>query len=197
MAYWINNIADSKIKKKKIPQSEIEIYRYGYNLLFEKLAAFLLTVFISFLLKAWMEIFLFYIAFVPIRVYLGGYHAKRLINCMFLSSLILIANVIIVRLINISGAGGYIFVLEFVFFIIIHKTLPVETESRKISNSERIYFSNMASVIYFIEIIFEFVLLYFGYSNFISAFVVAHCTNIILVLAGAVVQVHKKSNSKN
>ncbi len=136
MAHWINNITDSQIKKKKFRNQNIEIYRYGYTLLFEKLAAFLLIVFISFLLKAYMEIFLFYIAFVP--------------NCMFFSSLILIANAITVCLINISGAGEYIFVLEFVFFIIIHKTLPVETESRKISNSERIYFSNMTSVIYFI-----------------------------------------------
>ena len=53
-----------------------------------------------------------------------GYNAKRLINCMFLSSLILIANVITVRVINISGAGEYIFVLEFIFFIIVHKILP-------------------------------------------------------------------------
>lgn len=71
-----------------------------------------------------MEIFLFYIAFVPVRVYLGGYHTKRLINCMFFSSLILIANVITVLVINISGAGEYIFVLEFIFFIIVHKILP-------------------------------------------------------------------------
>ncbi len=34
------------------------------------------------------------------------------------------ANVITVLVINISGAGEYIFVLEFIFFIIVHKILP-------------------------------------------------------------------------
>ncbi|MCX4361499.1 MAG: accessory gene regulator B family protein [Mucispirillum schaedleri] len=174
--------------------SDVEIYKYGYYLLFEKVLIFIITVFITIILKAWQEIFLFYIAFVPVRVYLGGYHAKKTINCIVLSSLILIVNVMAVRLLNIITTGIYPVILEIVFFIILRKVCPVETENRKISRSEKRYFSRMASKIYLTEIVLEVLLMQFGFSNSVNSFVSAHCTNVMVVLAGLACNYINKNN---
>lgn len=192
--HWLNSIIDWQIQKKQIPQSDAEIYKYGYYILFEKALIFIITVFIAIVLKAWQEIFLFYIAFVPVRVYSGGYHAKKTINCMVLSGLVLIVNVMAVRLLNTITTGIHPVILEIVFFIILHKICPVETENRKISNSEKRYFSKMVSGIYLTEIVLEVLLIQFGFNNYVNSFVSAHCTNIIIVLAGLACNYIGKNN---
>lgn len=180
-----DNIADKQIQKKQIPESDIEIYKYGYKLLFEKILIFILIIFIAFVLKAWKEILLFYIAFVPIRVYSGGYHAKKTVSYMALSSFLLIFNIITVHKLNTVYTGIYPVVLELVLFMVLYSICPVETENRKISSSEKRYFHKMVSGIYLIEIIIETLLLYFGYSSIANSFITAHCTNVIIVLAGS------------
>jgi len=112
MEQWIQNAVSRQIKKRKIPESEAEIYEYGYRLMIEKAGAFLLTVLIALVFHAWKEIVLFCIAFVPLRVYSGGYHAKKTISCMILSGTILVSNVFAVKGLNLLNVGQYLIILE-------------------------------------------------------------------------------------
>ena len=43
MERWIQNTVSRQIEKGKIPESEAEIYEYGYRLMIEKVGAFLLV----------------------------------------------------------------------------------------------------------------------------------------------------------
>ena len=83
---WINDIVNYQIHNKRISVSDREIYQYGYYILFEKIIAVILTICIAALMDAWWEIMGFCISFIPLRVYSGGGHAKRYVNCMLLSS---------------------------------------------------------------------------------------------------------------
>ena len=39
MDKWIHKMVDSQVKNQRIQESEVEIYQYGYRLLFENIRA--------------------------------------------------------------------------------------------------------------------------------------------------------------
>ncbi len=52
MDRWIQNIVANNIRKGKIAESDAEIYKYGYTLMFEKILMVVIGVVIALLLDA-------------------------------------------------------------------------------------------------------------------------------------------------
>ncbi len=188
MDQWIQSIVERQIQNKKISVSEMEIYQYGYRLLIEKTCVFILTLGIGFMFHAWWEVFLFCIAFIPLRVYSGGYHTKKSISCMLLSVTVLICNVFLVRGFASLDMDKYLVALELLFFILLYYFSPVETVNRKIEVNEKKFFHKMVFFIYVIEILAEILFIIFGYDKFMLSFLVAHGFNVITVLSEVILQ---------
>lgn len=188
MDQWIQSIVERQIQNKKISVSEMEIYQYGYRLLIEKTCVFILTLGIGFMFDAWWEVFLFCIAFIPLRVYSGGYHTKKSISCMLLSVTVLICNVFLVRGFASLDMDKYLVTLELPLFILLYYFSPVETVNRKIEVNEKKFFHKMVFCIYVIEILAEILFIIFGYDKFMLSFLVAHGFNVITVLSEVILQ---------
>lgn len=188
MDQWIQSIIERQIQNKKISASEAEIYQYGYRLLIEKICVFILTIGIGIMFHAWWEVFLFCIAFIPLRVYSGGYHTKKSISCMLLSVTVLISNVFLVQGFASLDMGKYLVTLELPFFILLNYFSPIETVSRKIEVNEKKFFHKMVFFIYVIEILAEILFILFGYDKFMLSFLVAHGFNAITVLSEVILQ---------
>ena len=151
MDKWIHSVVVDGIKKGKITENEAEIYEFGYTLMIEKLYIFLISVVIAIVLDAVWEVFTLCIAFIPLRVYSGGYHAKSRWGCMMLSGAFLIFGVIIARRIKaILNVCGFI-IVELVCGIILIKYAPVDVKQRKLSDSEQCYFKKISTIIAAIE----------------------------------------------
>lgn len=181
---WINDIVNYQIHNKRISVSDREIYQYGYYILFEKIVAVILTICIAALMDAWWEIMGFCISFIPLRVYSGGIHAKRYVNCMLLSSGLLVGVVFLVReSISIHiDEQLYMVALEFIMFIALLALSPVETQTRKIEKKENKYFRIMVCRIYVIQIFIEIFFLLFKLKKILIAFIIAHGISLLNVL---------------
>lgn len=184
MEGYIAKFVDHQIRKKRIEQSESEVYQYGYRLLIEKVCAVIMTFVIAILFDAWIEIFIFCVAFIPIRIFAGGYHARHSLSCMVLSAGVLILNIFMGKWFLTTGYANYAFVLEVMLYPAIAWMAPVENSNRVISESEKKYFKRVVLVIYAVQVLIEFVLLLFGRGGLATLVVLAHISVMGSLVAG-------------
>ena len=69
MDKWIHSIVDKKIEQGEFSKSKRDLYIYGYTLLLEKTIIILITITIAVIFKAYWEIIILCIAFIPLRQY--------------------------------------------------------------------------------------------------------------------------------
>ena len=173
-----------QIRKKRIKESDIEVYEYGYRLFVERVCAILMTVALAFVFDAWMEVLVFCIAFIPIRTYAGGYHAKGTVSCMVLSAVVLIINIFCGKWILFTGYGDYLMLLEVFLFPVIVWMTPVENINRRISESEKHFFEHIVKALYVIQILVGLLLLWLGRTEVIISLVLAHISVLGTLIAG-------------
>lgn len=94
-------VTDKFIQYKVISGEDYELYRYGVQngciLLFNLLSALA----IGFLCRMPIECCIFLLAFIPLRTFAGGYHAKTAVQCYFYSMLIIIGILLGLRFLRI------------------------------------------------------------------------------------------------
>lgn len=75
-------------KKGFILEEQIESYEYGLDVLILNIIPIIIIVFISGLVDQLEYGLLFLILFIPIRVNIGGYHCKKIQNCIAVFSIL-------------------------------------------------------------------------------------------------------------
>lgn len=68
-----------------IAKKDTAVYRYGLEALYSSLLELLTILFLSFFVGNFLQTILFFAAFIPLRVYAGGYHAKTRLRCYLMS----------------------------------------------------------------------------------------------------------------
>lgn len=84
-------ITDFLIFRGIVEKTDADIYIYGYETLISGIIDFILTMAIGFLLKCPLNAFIFFVMFVSVRMYTGGYHAATYVRCKLTMILILLA----------------------------------------------------------------------------------------------------------
>lgn len=68
-----------------ISKKDTAVYCYGLEALYSSLLELLTILFLSFFVGNFWQTVLFFAAFIPLRVYAGGYHAKTRLRCYLMS----------------------------------------------------------------------------------------------------------------
>ena len=140
-----------KIEQGEFSKSKRDLYIYGYTLLLEKTIIILITITIAVIFKAYWEIIILCIAFIPLRQYAGGYHAKTRSACLTLSALYMIGAVLWIGFAKNHLIFPYNVLIEGVCAGIVFWLAPIDTQTRRISESERIYFKRVTRIILLIQ----------------------------------------------
>ncbi|MBP3339099.1 MAG: accessory gene regulator B family protein [Lachnospiraceae bacterium] len=148
----VDKIINRQIKNKTILENEVNIYRYGYFLLFEILINIIISIFIGMMFRDMETILVFLFMYVPLRTYSGGWHANKLWKCTLISNLILvIAEVIINYWIEyISVTNGLFVAIWCVVLILVFS--PVDTETKILNEVEKKIYKRKTYVIAMIQI---------------------------------------------
>lgn len=146
-------LTDFLIKNHKIDQSDEEIYLYGFREGTIYLLNFVTTLILGALFHSITESIVFLIAFVPLRIFAGGIHAKTQVRCYVLSLLTLI---IIFVLINQLPHNKWIYEMimigsGFLLFIL----SPIEEENKPLNGAEFKYYRKKARIILLIELLIQ------------------------------------------
>ena len=190
MEKWIHKKVNQKIEQGKIPESERDLYVYGYTLVAEKLVIFLVTMFIAIVFNALLEVLLLCITFVPLREYTGGR-----IGCNLLSAIYIIVALLGIKYLPMVIHISQYILGEFVCAAIIFRYAPVATDKREISESESRFFRKMTLSILAIELILGIIFSILKNYYVMSIMLVAHM-GVAAALLGEMIKKGRYFNEK-
>lgn len=90
--------AEKLIQHTNTPSSHKPVFRYGIELTISTLSSILSVLFLSLLLNATIETIVFLIAYMSLRIWSGGYHAKTYARCFLSTNLTYLAVYVISRI---------------------------------------------------------------------------------------------------
>ena len=79
------NIADMLWSQGIIQKNDIDKCKYGIDIFLSSFIEILSILLIAIFMKAFLETVLLFVAFIPLRVYAGGYHADTKLKCYLIS----------------------------------------------------------------------------------------------------------------
>ena len=149
---FAEKVTTELVKSQKIKLEDQELYRYGIEQGILILLNVLTALAIGLIFHCLFYVVIFSVAFVPLRSYAGGFHAKTFSRCYILSVLMLISFCVFNK---ISIISKYSFIIIYILCSIIILILsPVETKTKPLDELETKVYRKKTRFI----LIFEFTL---------------------------------------
>ena len=147
-----NYIANLLGKKEIIRQDDIAICCYGLEMFLSSVLEFLSIMLLAFIGGNFLETLLFFIAFIPLRIYAGGYHADTRLRCYG----ILVANYMIFSLllktIPVQAYTAVMGISVIFSFGIVAWAAPIVSHHKHVNQAERKHYKKLAVFIVLSEI---------------------------------------------
>ena len=171
-----------------IDPSKQKIYSYGFELLISTAFNFIGVFLISCIFKNFLGAFLFMVAFIPLRLTAGGYHAKHHWSCILGFNLIFLLFMILLSCLDSKVLSLYSFTTAIISSVLICCLAPTEAANKPLNHKQYLQQKNRSITLSLINIalaiisnltIYQFARLYTYYSSG------ALCTGLLLVAAKA------------
>jgi len=145
-----------------------EIYAYGLELIISSFINIISVLIISAIMGKFVETIAFFLAFIPIRTYAGGYHAKTHLMCFTILMAVYTIVLVLIFFIpenisNISIMGSSVCSFAMVAFF-----APIEDINKELTNTEKTRYKKISIIIVAIQFITLVLSLLFLSNNGIS-----------------------------
>lgn len=193
-----SKITDLLIKKAIISSESKELYDYGFFILLSQILYFIIAVIFGIVFSVFLQSIIFYIVFQFIRKYAGGYHASTEERCEIMSTLSILACIVMIWLSESYDFSLLLFSISSVATLIIVVLCPLDTPEKPLSNKELKYFRKISWLILFIIATLIVVSYIFEWSYIFSPCCMSLILESILIIAGKIKQITniKKMKSK-
>lgn len=124
-------------KKSVYDAEEINVYSYGFELLLSTVFNMVGIIVIALLMNELIGAILFCVAFVPLRLSAGGYHAKHHWSCILGFNMIFLAFAIINHYLNIEYMLPYSLVSAMISAILVWSLSPIEAVNKPLKPEQR------------------------------------------------------------
>lgn len=145
-------IVETQIKAGFLQDEDRGIYQYGYTLVLETLLNILVGIVIGLVFKAIDTIMIFWLLYIPLRIFCGGWHAEKSWQCLIASNTILVfvikAETMMIPEIN----PWFVVLLEILLALVLMILAPVPTKQKPIAAKEKSRFKRNCIVILVIEL---------------------------------------------
>lgn len=148
---WLTQYVRRLIKHKIIEEDEFEIYRYGFEVFCLSTVTVVSILIISTYKGNLLETVCYFLGFIPLRIYAGGYHANTRIQCFSVSVIIYLIFSLILDNVNSTMISYYCMLSMVISWISIVVFAPVIHKNRLVSTKERKYYRKICIVICCIE----------------------------------------------
>lgn len=173
-----NSIVKVFLEQSDISNDE-ELYQYGFFILLSQILYFIITIVIGILLGIVLESIIFYIAFQFIRRYAGGYHASMEIRCEVMSTLSILACLVVIRLSKTYDFQFALLVVSTASAVCIAVLCPLDTPEKPLSEKEFKYFRKISWLILSV-ISLVVTISYFVRLKWLQVFFAPCCLSLIL-----------------
>ncbi len=188
----VKKIVDHQISTGSLKEEDRNVYLYGYQMLFEFCVNIVASILIAIIFDSYAIVTIFTIAFLMIRGYVGGYHAKSSIGCFCVSAGMLIVATVLVRYIGDRDIGRWMFLSEIVVLPYIFRNTPILVVSKPITENERVYFNKKIKQIYTAQFFVELVFLFCQKTMWALSVLAVHWTLFFMALTETIHNKRKK-----
>lgn len=149
------------LKYDAIIEENVDIYIYGFEIIVSSSINILIAMGIGLAFSQFFESIVFLVAFVNLRKYCGGYHAKTYLKCNIIFTINIIVVMIILKLLIFLPFSMHI-ITNVLFILTFSLFAPIKNEYKPISKkSEKkykviavllgVFFFSASTVLYFIN----------------------------------------------
>lgn len=192
-----SKITDLLIKKAIISSESKELYDYGFFILLSQILYFIIAVIFGIIFSVFLQSIIFYIAFQFIRKYAGGYHASTEGRCEIMSTLSILACIVMVWLSKLFDFSLLLLSISLVAALIIVVLCPLDTPEKPLSNKELKYFRKISWIILFIITALIVVSYIFEWSCIFSPCCMSLILESVLIMVGKIKQISNIKKMKN
>ncbi len=160
MEHLSTKLTNYILMKGVIEENDFEIYQYGFQRFLELAINIMCSIIIAFLLNMKLECIAFFLFFIPLRSYSGGFHMENYLSCLFLSCLSLTGILCIVK--YLSPAPLFSYILYFISLVVIKIIGSVDHPNRSVNEEDNLYFNKRTNIILLIS---SFIFILFLISN--------------------------------
>ena len=177
-------LCDHFIETGIIAPENKELYCYGMHqgtvILFNLLTALLIGV----MLDSVPEVILYFAAYIPLRIYAGGYHAQTPRRCYFFSVILITAILLAIRFFSTSQRiCCFGMVTAFILIIIL---APIEDKNKPFTEKEQIFFKKQTIRLLFTETAIFTTALYLKYTSMTTCIFMAFATVTVMLILGRI-----------
>lgn len=178
-----------------ISNEDKDLYIYGLFMLISHLMFFIIACVFGLILGCVFESIVFYIAFQFIRRYAGGYHASTEARCEILSTLSILACIVVIRLSKTYDIQTALLIISSLSAICIFAFCPLDTPEKPLSDKEFKYFRKVSWMILFVIILAIVVSYIFKFRMVTVPCCLSLILESILLVAGKIKRILQKQNA--
>ncbi len=187
-------LASVLLHERVIGPDDREIYQYGFEITIANMVNGIIVILIGAGFRKIPETVIFYLAFVSLRFFCGGYHADSYSRCFLsfalTSALCLAASGWIAR--DESILSGLFFLASALLWLCIFKMAPLEHENRPFTYEERIRFRKRSIQVLGVWILVGIVLWAAHLTQILASLISTFIAVAILMIGG---KSHEKGNA--
>lgn len=178
-------LSEQMASRGYIQEKYIKLYAQGMQLTLSMLLNAITVIFIGVVLGVGIDAVIFLLAFMPLRSYAGGYHAKGYVSCYIITCMTMTILLLSLRYFRAEYGQG-ILMLFIASFIIVLLLAPLPDANKPVSEEELKQFKGKTRILLVLESILGIGLLLFhipqGYSVLLAIvmsamLLVLHCLN--------------------
>ena len=169
-------LANKLLSSSNVSEEARELYEYGLFILMSKLIFFVLACFFGLLFGCFTEAAIFYLAFMAIRQFAGGYHATTEIRCEIMSTTLFLICIAMIKLLKIHSFENAIAIATIAAASCIFLFCPIDTPEKPLSDNEYNSYRKISWIILLIILSIVFV----SYLLKLRMFFIPTCLSLIL-----------------
>lgn len=174
------SIADFLLKKDVVPESEIDIYVYGYEMIILSFIDFCIVASIGSMFEELFAMLTFFAVFVSVRIYTGGYHANTVLRCKLVFTMISLSIIFLLKL--KYPLLLYILILS-LFIITCIYLAPVENSNKPLDKSEQMKYRKISIALSIVWSAIALLLYFFAIKICTAITVSAFFITLLIVIA--------------
>lgn len=182
-----NIIANALWNQGIIQKEDIDTCRYGLDVFFSSIVEVVSILVISLFVGNFIETFLFFTSFIPLRIYAGGYHANTKMRCYFVSLGVYGLFTYIMANISHSFYLPVNYISTLFSLAIVYCIAPVIHKNKSVSDIEKEHFRKFSICICLVETVFILLLtIVFSKSPFIASLALGQIAVTLSMIVAAI-----------
>ncbi|NFV13924.1 accessory regulator AgrB [Clostridium sporogenes] len=185
-------IVDKLIDGNIIEREDKDLYTYGFHQGFLIIFNILTAIAIGLLFKMVWESLVFLMAYIPLRSYAGGYHARTPLRCYMFSLIIIIMVLLGIKFIYWNSI--ICIIVTFCAASIIFALQPVEDENKPLDKKERVVYKKRTKSILLVLIGIGLVFWFFDNEQISITIIMALFVIAFMLILGKIKNTIKANN---